>query len=99
MGFSKDGLPLLGAIPGYEATLLAAGFTGHGFGFAWLSGYSVAQLINEGQNTFCSSMSTRRFFEFNFGMDLKIAICTYPEEKPCLAIYLVVLSPVKAIQT
>ena len=62
MGFSKDGLPLLGNIPGFSSTLLAAGFTGHGFGFAWLAGTSIAQLATEGQNNFCASMSTRRFF-------------------------------------
>lgn len=61
MGFSKDGLPILGSIPGYQATLLAAGFTGHGFGFAWLAGESIAKLALEGEHPFCAQLRSDRF--------------------------------------
>jgi glycine/D-amino acid oxidase-like deaminating enzyme len=62
MGFSKDGLPILGGIPSYQATLIAAGFTGHGFGFGWLAGESIAKLSLEGNDPFCSLLSSRRFY-------------------------------------
>jgi len=62
MGFSKDGLPILGSIPSYQATLIAAGFTGHGFGFAWLAGAAIAELALEGEHPFCSLLSSRRFY-------------------------------------
>jgi len=35
MGFSRDGLPWVGEIPGRQGAFIAAGFTGHGFGLAW----------------------------------------------------------------
>jgi glycine/D-amino acid oxidase-like deaminating enzyme len=35
MGFSVDGLPFVGKVPGRSGQVLAAGFTGHGFGMAW----------------------------------------------------------------
>jgi gamma-glutamylputrescine oxidase len=34
MDFSKDGLPLVGLVPGEERLRTLAGFTGHGFGYA-----------------------------------------------------------------
>ncbi|MEM9998000.1 MAG: FAD-binding oxidoreductase [Bacteroidota bacterium] len=34
MGFSPDGLPLLGAVPGHPESRWLGGFTGHGMGFA-----------------------------------------------------------------
>ena len=61
MGFSKDGLPILGSIPGYQATLLSAGFTGHGFGFAWLAGEAIAKLALEGEHPFCAQLRSDRF--------------------------------------
>lgn len=34
MGFSPDGLPLVGPVPGHPAVHVCAGYSGHGFGFA-----------------------------------------------------------------
>ena len=61
MGFSRDGLPLVGAIPGNDNVLLGAGFTGHGFGFAWLAGRSLATMIADTPDTFADLCSPRRF--------------------------------------
>ena len=47
MSFSYDGLPLMGALPSYTSTLVAVGFTGHGFGFAQLVGEEVAKIAIE----------------------------------------------------
>ena len=61
MGFSQDGLPLIGALPGSQNILIGAGFTGHGFGFAWLAGHSLTQLLTEGQDPFASLCPPSRF--------------------------------------
>ena len=61
MGFSLDGLPLVGAVPGSHNILIGAGFTGHGFGFAWLAGRSLAELILEGQSDFSDLCAPSRF--------------------------------------
>lgn len=61
MGFSRDGLPIVGPVPGVPGALAAAGFTGHGFGFAWLAGRALAELVLEGQSTFSELFSSRRF--------------------------------------
>jgi gamma-glutamylputrescine oxidase len=34
MGFSPDGLPLVGSVPGMAGVYVCGGYTGHGFGFA-----------------------------------------------------------------
>lgn len=34
MGFTPDGLPLVGAVPGASGVFVCGGYTGHGFGFA-----------------------------------------------------------------
>ena len=60
MGFSYDGLPLMGALPSYTSTLVAAGFTGHGFGFAQLVGEEVAQIAIEGSSKLSKFMGTHR---------------------------------------
>ncbi len=61
MGFSRDGLPLIGAVPGNDNLLIGAGFTGHGFGFAWLAGRSLAMMITDTPDTFANLCSPRRF--------------------------------------
>lgn len=61
MGFSRDGLPLIGAVPGNDNLLIGAGFTGHGFGFAWLAGRSLATMITDTPDTFAHLCSPRRF--------------------------------------
>lgn len=60
MGFSRDGLPLVGASPGAPGAVVCAGFTGHGFGFAWLCGESAADLVLEGTHPVLEDFSPRR---------------------------------------
>jgi glycine/D-amino acid oxidase-like deaminating enzyme len=47
MGFSRDGLPLLGPLPGRVRTHVLAGFTGHGLGMALACGKLVARRMLE----------------------------------------------------
>lgn len=60
MGFSRDGLPLVGAVPGTPGALAAVGFTGHGFGFAFLAGQALAQVATEGTHPLATELSPRR---------------------------------------
>lgn len=60
MGFSRDSLPLVGAVPGLPGALVAAGFTGHGFGFAWVCGRALAELVTEGQSAVADMFRARR---------------------------------------
>jgi len=60
MGFSKDGLPMVGPAPGASGALAAAGFTGHGFGFAWLAGEALANVVLDGQHPFIEHVSPKR---------------------------------------
>ena len=61
MGFSRDGLPIVGAAPGAPGALAAVGFTGHGFGFAWLAGEALAAVVLEGAHPMAVELSPRRF--------------------------------------
>jgi glycine/D-amino acid oxidase-like deaminating enzyme len=61
MGFSRDGLPIVGGVPGLPGALAAAGFTGHGFGFAWVCGRALAELVTEGTSEVAERFSSRRF--------------------------------------
>ena len=45
MGFSPDGLPRLGAVPGVPGAWWAAGFTGHGMGYALRFGELAARTL------------------------------------------------------
>jgi glycine/D-amino acid oxidase-like deaminating enzyme len=49
MGFSKDGLPWVGEVPGRQGLFLSAGFTGHGFGLAWRCAQCLAEEIVHGR--------------------------------------------------
>lgn len=60
MGFSRDSLPLVGAVPGLPGALVAAGFTGHGFGFAWVCGRALAELVTDGQSAVADLFRARR---------------------------------------
>ena len=60
MGFSRDSLPLVGPAPGAPGALAAVGFTGHGFGFAWLAGEALVQVALEGSHPFATLMTPRR---------------------------------------
>jgi glycine/D-amino acid oxidase-like deaminating enzyme len=52
---------MVGPAPGAPGALVAAGFTGHGFGFAWLAGEALATLVTEGQHPVSDTFSPRRF--------------------------------------
>ncbi|KAI5205085.1 FAD dependent oxidoreductase [Aureobasidium subglaciale] len=45
MGFSRDGLPWVGAVPEHNGVFVVAGYTGHGMPNAWLCGKSVATML------------------------------------------------------
>lgn len=60
MGFSRDGLPIVGTLPGKPGALVAAGFTGHGFGFAFEAGHALAELVTEGRSEFAETFTSRR---------------------------------------
>jgi glycine/D-amino acid oxidase-like deaminating enzyme len=45
MGFSKDGEPMVGAIPDDPSILFAGGYTGHGIGLAFNTGKTLVDLI------------------------------------------------------
>ncbi|MEM8558228.1 MAG: FAD-binding oxidoreductase [Bacteroidota bacterium] len=48
MGFSPDGLPLVGTLPGYPESRWLGGFTGHGMGFAFrLARLVVREMLGE----------------------------------------------------
>ncbi len=45
MGFSPDGLPILGAVPDVPGALVATGFTGHGMGYGVRFGLLAARTL------------------------------------------------------
>jgi sarcosine oxidase subunit beta len=49
---TPDKHPILGAIPGVDGFLCAAGFSGHGIMHAPAAGEAIAELITEGKTTF-----------------------------------------------
>ncbi len=61
MGFSRDSMPIVGAVPGLPGALAAVGFTGHGFGFAWVCGAALAELVQEGSSAVADRFRSRRF--------------------------------------
>lgn len=61
MGFSRDSLPIVGPVPGYPGALAAAGFTGHGFGFAWMCGSALVDIVLQGSSPVATLLSSRRF--------------------------------------
>ncbi len=52
MGFSIDGLPLVGPLPGRPLVWLAGGFTGYGMSYGFGVGEAIAELITEGRTRF-----------------------------------------------
>ena len=50
MAYTGDGLPLVGAVPLKEGMYLAAGYTGHGFGYAFLAARWLVDLALDGYN-------------------------------------------------
>ncbi len=49
MGFSGDGLPFIGELPGRPRIKYLAGHTGHGLGFSFLAARALARLALEGE--------------------------------------------------
>jgi gamma-glutamylputrescine oxidase len=52
MGFSKDGLPLVGALPQAPFVICAVGFTGHGMGFAFGLARGLAEYLIQGKTSY-----------------------------------------------
>ena len=52
MGFSKDGLPLVGALPQAPFVISAVGFTGHGMGFAFGLAKGLAEYLTGGKTSY-----------------------------------------------
>ncbi len=50
MGFSADGLPLIGALPGRPNVYFCGGFTGHGIGLAFKAAQLTARLMLHGES-------------------------------------------------
>ncbi|MBA2341413.1 MAG: FAD-binding oxidoreductase [Pyrinomonadaceae bacterium] len=50
MGFSPDGLPLVGTVDGDQRVIYALGFTGHGFGLALEVARRAVRLLLEGED-------------------------------------------------
>ena len=49
MGYSADGLPFVGAVPGRQNQFVMAGFTGHGMPQAFLCAKGLASMVLEGE--------------------------------------------------
>jgi glycine/D-amino acid oxidase-like deaminating enzyme len=45
MGFSFDGLPFVGPMPGEEGVWVAAGFQGHGMVYCWMCAQALADMV------------------------------------------------------
>ena len=58
MGFSADGMPLIGSLPHKPSVYFVGGFTAHGIGFAFKAGQLTARLIAHGETP--GPLSARR---------------------------------------
>jgi glycine/D-amino acid oxidase-like deaminating enzyme len=45
MGYSSDGLPHIGAVPGLQDEYILAGFTGHGMPQIFLAAEGIAKMV------------------------------------------------------
>ncbi|KAJ5645936.1 hypothetical protein N7490_002308 [Penicillium lividum] len=50
MGYSSDGLPHVGRVPGHDGQYILAGFTGHGMPQIFLAAEGIAKMIVKGMN-------------------------------------------------
>lgn len=48
MGYSSDGLPHVGRVPGYDNQYILAGFTGHGMPQIFLAAEGIAKMVVNG---------------------------------------------------
>ncbi|MCB1049756.1 MAG: FAD-binding oxidoreductase [Acidobacteria bacterium] len=56
MGFSADGLPLIGPLGGDPTLWVAAGFTGYGLGMSWSVGKAVADVLSGDQTPWADQL-------------------------------------------
>ena len=49
MGFSVDGLPMIGALPGQQNVFFLGGYTAHGIGWGFKAGQLLSRAILEGE--------------------------------------------------
>ncbi|MEP0548235.1 MAG: FAD-binding oxidoreductase [Rhodothermales bacterium] len=61
MGFSADGLPAFGAVPGVAGSLWVGGFTGHGMGYGFRMGRLVAATLLGQSDPFTDLFDAQRF--------------------------------------
>ena len=59
MGFSQDGLPMIGSLPGQPQIYFIGGFTGHGIGQAFRVAQVLSEVMLEGKSA--GPYSARRF--------------------------------------
>ncbi len=50
MGFSRDGYPFIGPLPGRPGIWVVAGFTGHGGPYSAIAGRTIAELLTRGRS-------------------------------------------------
>jgi len=63
MGFSPDGRPVVGPIPGFDRSFFATGFTGHGMGYGFRMGRLLAELATGSERPNGYDLFTARRFE------------------------------------
>lgn len=61
MAFSRDGLPLIGRLPGVANTYLAGGYTGHGNAYALMAAQTLAATIQGKAHAEADLFSPQRF--------------------------------------
>lgn len=49
MGYSSDGFPHVGEVPGKEGQLICAGFSGHGMPQIYLAAKAIADMVLDGR--------------------------------------------------
>ncbi len=65
MAGTKDGLPLIGEIPGRQGEYVCAAFNGYGMSFTFLAGALIAQMLESGK---ASHDAARLFSPRRFGV-------------------------------
>jgi glycine/D-amino acid oxidase-like deaminating enzyme len=58
MGFSADGMPLIGALPQHPQVYVVGGYTGHGIGMAFRAAQILAGVMLRGESA--GPLSARR---------------------------------------
>jgi glycine/D-amino acid oxidase-like deaminating enzyme len=61
MGFSADGLPAVGVVPGLPRALWVGGFTGHGMGYGFRMGRLAAAMVLGRSDPYEDVFHARRF--------------------------------------